>query len=648
MKQRCEKMLRVLKLLPLAIVFSSTDGAWAETLQSERLDSVNWTDARGWVQHLNALRQSPNDWQSALNGSDDASMPNSFSHCLSKASEDEKITARCTVLALEAAQNYSQKNAPADEQLIHKVDIFSALLKKSQNSASWPAWLRLASVQALAGNLIAAKDAIGHARMAAERSGTTEKWVSERLDVFEHILVELMNSKAGLHSHLTDSARVKPEDTQAKFILARARKVVQAGKAISSKEKADRTSLDELLSELTRSRWVLSHDRSEIASLREQVLKSQLNLQSFGRIDSIVNQHNFKTPEWQAIVALLSGVSAKVEFVARNDGLFLPFELWLTAQANPQQGLFLDEDRFLSSKNHILDEYIRRLGRLISELPSKTSIAEEQEQYRALAVRTEGMNSSVGVVLNGVPASEKQQRVLLIKEELRTSDARLRELHSRLAAIDFLTTTDANNSVLVRDFARELDVLKSERRALVADYLSTSGNLMPITVAQFESFRERLNQVRKTLADFKELLRGADKLNIEGSQSGIFFAESEKFLSLLLADSERHLAQKSSSVRKVSAGFRQIVADIAQLRTELNKFVSSGAESLRPKLLKILGEVDLELFKRQREHELQEEVVRSKIRGLVSDDLKNAKWRRDRLNDTRRIRSENLEWRAGQ
>jgi hypothetical protein len=646
-KNCCEKIFRRLKFLPLTIVFCGTANAWAATQQIERLESASWTDARGWVQHLNALRQSPKDWRSALSGSDDASMPASFSQCLSKESEDERIAARCAGLALAVAQNAFQRNVRVDEELIHKVDIFAALLKKSNNSVPWSAWLRLASVQALAGNLVAAKEFIAHARLAAGRSGNAEKWMSDRLDVFERILSSLISSKNSIHPRLADSDGFVPADTQANFILARARKALQEGKAISLQEPSDRTALDQLISDLTRSRWILSHDRSEVANLKEQVLNSQLNLQSVGRIDSIVNQHNFKTPEWQAIIALLSGISAKVEVISRNDGLFLPFELWLTAAANPQHGLSIDEDKFLLAKNHILDEYIRRLGPLMAEFQERASDSEDQQQYQALAARMEGMNSAVGIILNSVPATEKQQRILLIMEELRTSDAKLRELHSRLAALDLLISPASSEVNSALDFSRELEALRSERRALVADFLSTTGNLMPMTLAQFESFKDRLMQVKKTLADFKILLKGADNLDIERSQAGIFLAESEKFLSLLLADSERHLVGKTASVRKVSAGFRQIVSDIALLRTELNKFVSSSAESLKPKLLKILADVDLELFKRQRELELQEEVVRSKIRGLLSDELKNAKWRRDRINDTRRIRSENLEWRAG-
>lgn len=614
--------------------------------KNKSLDENFWADGRSWIQHLSALELAPKEWTSLISEVENKQAPSSFEGCLKIDFQNISLAETCSSLALKECRNDYERTKRIDSSRLERVTIFSALIEKNPKRVSWSTWLRLASIQVLAGDFNNALRLTDFARNHLDNADENFEWIGHRLNVYADGLKYLQSNKPKSSASLPAITTAKVSDQHTQFLSNKLRTLSLDYSDLDADVRELKTS-EEKLVELARKRWMLKFDRIEIDSLRSQILKLQFDLETLRRIDSLAVQHNFTSPEWKAIVSVVSGISAQIEFISRNEGLTLPLEVWVSRTDDRADIFSIDDDKKLWSSQLLMNEYINSLAQLVNQISLRVTLPEEVAQVKLLGDRLAGMVAPIGTLLNTVPVRKNREQALQIRRQLKLADARIRSLLSQQAAFDFLQKVDESSVYSSRNFSEEIRALQSERQEILKNYFADSLNVLALSTAQTELLVSRTTQLKKTLSDLRVVARGIDNRTLEGTQAGYYFSESQRFLDRIEGESLRSLKEKKSQAKSLSDAARKIERDVANLKSDLTQFLVVSASQLRPQFLKILSAMEQQLHKRERALEFQEQVAQGEIRDRIATERRVKEWSRDRLNDSRRIRSENIEWRTG-
>ena len=602
-------------------------------------NGIEWTNARGVVQHLHSLQSMPTTWSSALENEDLGKKQRTPDECLRLSKPSNAEFEKCTQLVLSAVRDPAAKKVQTKESLKQRFAIYIALAEGRDLSFSWSAWLSAASVFVMLEDFDNAQRMIERSRKSAQQFNDKSTWQLQRIAVFEFGLMGL-KSGAKRADVLPKVSLSENDDPQSRFLLSTLDGLISREASVNKKASI---SSEKSIEDSKRMRWIVRQDRDEIENIRREVLKANLSLELLRRIESICRQHQVESKEWRTALTAVLGVSSKVEFLARNDGLRLALDSWMSRDGQMDHLISFDDDPALSRQGLVLDELINNLQILFSNSAEKLVVEEDRKVISLLSERLRGMQSKMGRGLSRFAVDESIRKSILLKQILNTLDIKIRDLNSRFAAIDMLGSqgTETNG------YQREIRVLNDERRKLLIDFVSSSLNLIPHSTAEQVALKERVQQVKRTLSDLERILAGPTKKALENTQAGQLISESMRLLDRIKAESEELLSRKQATSKKISKAIADVSTESSSLLEGLNQFMGSAGKLLQPQLLKLLASVDTELYKRERSLELAEQIARDEIRSEVLNEKTASEWRRERIIDARRVRSESLEWRSG-
>lgn len=627
------------RMTRICLVFSLLSTGRSANAEEHNFNNLEWSNARGFVQHLHSLQSMPVSWTPALDISEDTRLRGTIDQCLRIANPDYDQFESCSFLFKFVAPGVSDKNNQKAEEIKSRFRVYTALAENSETSYSWSAWLRAASVFVLLGETEQAGRMIEKARISLGKGIDSADWKFARIELFERGLRALKSSKAGKNGP-AKSQFPMAGDPQTTYISSSIDAIVL--KMHPGKQGVEKGS-EQAIAESRRQRWILRQDRDEIEDLRLKVQQSNISLDLLRRIESICQQHQVDSREWQTALGAILSVSQKTELLMRSDGIRLVLDSWLGREDRLEQLLAFDDDPLLARNDSILMELVASVERLISQMAEQLSAEEDKKVLQLVSERFVGMQSKLGRGLHRLGAGESTRRSLLMKRNLATIEGALRTLNARSAAVD-LIRNDASPGL---DYQAEIAALSREKRQLLMDFVSASMNLVPHTTTQHSSLKERIFRVGKALDNVQKVLAGLSKPSFQSTQAGLYFQESARLLERLKFESDEVFSRKLAEARKLAKAFAEVNASSSSIRSDLDQFMKTTGKLIRPQLLKLLGSVDVELYKQERSLELAEQIANEEIRIRTLKEKSAAEWTRDRINDARRIRSENLEWRSG-
>jgi hypothetical protein len=580
----------------------------ADASQSKNSNGIYWINGRGLIQHYQSLQAASAEWKAGADLKGTNPLPENMDACVSVQKHTVDVFDECSKIGLNEVRRTVSNRQSVDPDFLQKLKIFSSVWERPERSAKWETWVRLASAAVLAGDFKYSASMIKKARESLQSGDSSASWKIERTEAFEKALSSLTETTSGSENPIRSQN----------------------------------------LSDIARQRWILAQDRDEITALKSMILNSEFSLEVVRRIDSLVRQHQFYSREWQAIINVISAIAGKVELFERNKGLMLPLEWWIGRQATDNRlSLNFDDDSLLVRQHHIQDELTRTLAGMTSDLIEKIADPLDKKQALLLNERLNSMNSPVSRALNNLPTSEAEQFTGAIRRKIRGQDDALRRLQARLAAQDLTGMPNAEFISALTGFNSEVKSLRLERANLLADYMSMSVNLMPVTSSGFVLLMTRNDQLRKTLQDLRKLISGIQRESLEGTQAGYFFVEADQLLDRIVFESKLHMAQKTNQARRFSAAFRSLSSGVSGLRDDFMKAMIQSGRQIRVPLTKILLAIESDLYRRERALELKEQLLQAENKANIEAERRALDWQRERIEDIRRIRSENLEWRTG-
>lgn len=618
---------------------------WADESRQLELNRFYWSNGRGLLQHYHSIKSGPWMWTANLSEAR-VEVPQAFENCYGVAKATNEVFDQCAILAVGEMARLVANQQKVLPEAIERMNIFSAVFENQNQTYKWQSWLRLSSASILAGEYKFADQLLKNAKKSADLEKSQGTWVSHRLAIFEQGLKFLLNEKRLEKESEKIRELTSNADSGSLFLAKEVGRLSQGKTNPNLHSKSDRNP-DTWLNELARQRWILRQDRDELVTLRSLLSESGLGIEFLRRMNSLLSQHQFQSREWQAIVSVLAGIASKVEYLERNQGLSLALEEWL-GNSEPQQSfLSYDDDSFLVRQHHIQKELTRIIAGVVEQMSAELSLSVEKKQADLILERLRGMSSTAGEALSRLPVSEVQQQTDLLKSKIRQLDESLRRLHAMVAAIDFVRLPEQDSLSAIGGYLSEIGTLRADRLKLFSEYVSQTVSLIPHTMTSIALLNQKTDYLRRTLNDVRTLVAGQERRSLEGTQAGFFFLEANQLLDRISIESRQHVALKASEAGRIASGFKTVDAGVAALRGDLGKMMAESSSQLRLPLTKILSALELELHKRERSLELEEQLAHAENKRRISADKAKLEWQRDRIGDSRRIRSENLEWRSG-
>ncbi|NBW80691.1 hypothetical protein EBR21_02960, partial [bacterium] len=493
-------------------------------------DGTEWTDARGFVQHLHALQSMPISWSSALQGESYGRSLSSASGCLRLSKPTTGEFEACSQVVLSALGNRVTSAAHTINSIRERFAVYISIVEQANSVSSWTAWLRAASVFVLLSDFERAERMLAKSKEYAQKDNEKNSWKLDRIAVFEHGLKSL-KSEISSTAELPRLAFSNQVDPQSRFLLASMQSLVARH---LSPGQTEEIGSERKIEDSRRMRWIIRQDRDEIENIRGEILQSKLNLELLRRIESICRQHQVESKEWQTVLSSVLGVSSRVEYLSRNDGLRLALDSWLSRDGQMDNLISFDDDPGLSRQGLVLDEFIKKLELILANQAKNMVRDEDKKVVGLLSERLAGMQSKVGRGLSRFAVDESIRRSILLKQNLFNLDVKLRTLTARLAAVDLVGTQIRN----ANGYEREIRRLSEERRSLLMEFVSSSLNLIPHSTAQYSSLKDKFQQLKKTLSDFERVSAGPSKRGFERTQAGLFVSESFRLIDRIGAESE--------------------------------------------------------------------------------------------------------------
>ncbi|NBX16074.1 MAG: hypothetical protein EBR09_01780 [Proteobacteria bacterium] len=637
---------RISLIAALGAILTAPCRGLADEDGSKITDSFYWVNGRSLIQHYQAMQSSPAEWKVELQPALRLALPKNIEECVASQMFTAEVFDECTRTALTEITADVRNRNTTDAVLLEKLKVFSSVWARFSRISKWESWVRLAAAGVLSGDYRFAAKMIRTARNVLPEDGSAENWKTERLDMFAAALASLDEGlKEGDDKPLKKNVS-KEHDPSTQALAREIRRLVSESDAVGG-DASEKDTAAKKISDLVRQRWILAQDRDEINALKSMILNNDFSLEAVRRIDNLVRQNQFYSREWQAILKIVSEISGKVELFERSRGLLLPLEWWLGKTGQDNASLSFDDDRLLIRILHIQDEFAKAIGSIAEEYARSIVEPAEVTQATLLQKRMENIISPVSRALRSLPSSEVGQYTQVIRRKALEQDASVRRLQAKLAAVDLTATPDGDLITTLTGFHSELKSLRVQRVNILADYASMSVNLMPATLAGYALLSERTDILRRTLGDLRKLVSGLNRHSLEGTQAGYFFADAEQLLIRISAEAGNHLAAKKAEARQVAGSFRKLAAGISGIREDFNKVMLQTGPQVRVPVSKLLAAIEADIFRQERAVELQEQIHRSEIKSKIAKDRKALDWQRERIEDIRRIKSENLEWRTG-
>ncbi len=630
-------------LIMAAVVPCNSKGADAGHKNQDR---IYWTNGRALIQHYQSLQSVPTEWKAELQQKLHLAAPESIEDCVATQNYTGEVFDECTKIGLNEIRNQILSRRSINSPLFEKLKIFSSIWERFSRISNWESWVRLAAAGTLSGDYEYASRMIRVARDVLPAEDSDANWKRERIDIFEAALGSLIESPDAKTTSLARTGKPLSNDPASRALTAEVHRLTVGSKDITNVAGGKGTN-EQNLSNLVRKKWILAQDREEINTLKSMILNNEFSLEAIRRIDSLVRQNHFYNREWQAILKIISAVSAKVELFERNRGLMLPLEWWMSRKEKNSALLSFDDDRMLVRQIHLQDEFAKSIANIADKFAQGLEDPQDRQQVLLLRDRMTNIVSSVSRALNGLPTSEITQYAEVIRRRSTDQETAIRKVQAKIASLEMTGTPDADLMSLLTGFRSELQSLRVERSDILAEYASTSVNLMPSTLARHAVLNSRNDQIRRTLIDLKKIVSGVGGVVLDGTQAGYFFAEADQLLKRISSESSNHLEQKKKEAREIASSFKYLARGVSDLRDDFARVMAQTGPQIRVPVTKVLMAMEADIFRQERAIELQEQLLQTDNKDILEKQQRALEWQRERIEDLRRIKSENLEWRLG-
>jgi hypothetical protein len=622
-------------LIALVQFFISTHSL-AQKFESEHV----WMEGRGRIQYLLSLQNSRININSDESIEKNSLKSKKITDCVLAAGLDDNVIDACGQAALEAA--VGKIDGIRRGQLV----LLSEKFLKDSSKGNWQSWLKLSSALALANEAKAAKRLLENAEKRATSMVTHQPWILRRLQLYRTGLEILSSKDDAFRRKLIDDLTSSHDDEVAvREIKRRLSDAVQTelGAAAQRSEKPE-----DRLNRLRYKRWQIEQDRDEVQAISEILEENDLEVEVISRIDLLARQYSPDNSEWRGILNIVAQVTTGVELLARNRALQLPMENWIINARRAGTSLESDEDRTIAKSNLIVLEYATLLGRILSKTRGDVENSQTSENWRELEKRLVDIVSPLAQTINSSFFERDVQAVQKLQLQLAAVDNRLRRSNALLASYFFKTEFDAAAFQNIRNIRAELIELEMLRREALVEFFTVNTILEPRTrLAQRALFRT-IAQLKKTLFEIRNLYpkSAVDQSSIPHQQK--FIIESEELISKIESQTSEVMSKRKVLSQKLVSTFQPIEKEVALISGLARKFIQDAGNDLKPRFKNILGSISADLVRQNREIDLETAIAKTEIKDSIKSRKESLQWTRDRIEDLRRIRSENLYWRIAQ
>jgi hypothetical protein len=622
-------------LIALVQFFISTHSL-AQKFESEHV----WMEGRGRIQYLLALQNSRININSDESIEKNSLKSKKITDCVLAAGLDDNVIDACGQAALEAA--VGKIDGIRRGQLV----LLSEKFLKDSSKGNWQSWLKLSSALALANEAKAAKRLLENAEKRATSMVTHQPWILRRLQLYRTGLEILSSKDDAFRRKLIDDLTSSHDDEVAvREIKRRLSDAVQTelGAAAERSEKPE-----DRLNRLRYKHWQIEQDRDEVQAISEILEENDLEVDVISRIDLLARQYSPDNSEWRGILNIIAQVTTGVELLARNRALQLPMENWIINARRAGTSLESDEDRTIAKSNLIVLEYATLLGRILSKTRGDVENSQTSENWRELEKRLVDIVSPLAQTINSSFFERDVQAVQKLQLQLAAVDNRLRRSNALLASYFFKTEFDAAASQNIRNIRAELIELEMLRREALVEFFTVNTILEPRTrLAQRALFRT-IAQLKKTLFEIRNLYPKSAVYQSSIPHQQKFIIESEELISKIESQTSEVMSKRKVVSQKLVSTFQPIEKEVALISGLARKFIQDAGNDLKPRFKNILGSISADLVRQNREIDLETAIAKTEIQDSIKSRKESLQWTRDRIEDLRRIRSENLYWRIAQ
>lgn len=623
-------------LIALGQVFFSTHSL-GQNFESEHV----WMEGRGRIAHLLALQNSKININSDESTIKIASNSKTITDCVLAVDVDDHVIDACGQAALEAA--VGKIDSIRRGQLI----LLSEKFLKDATKGNWQSWLKLSSALTLANEVKTSKKLLENTEKRAAILVTHQPWILRRLQLYRAGR-EIFTSKDAAFrkkviSDLNSSHDNEVAVREIKRRLSDAMQTELGAVAAESSEKPE-----DSLNLLRYKRWQIEQDGDEVQAISEVLEQNDLEVDVISRIDLLARQYSPENSEWRGIINVIAQVTTGVELLDRNRALQLSMENWITDARNVKSFPESDEDRTIAKSNLVVLEYAKLLGRILSKTRGSVEHLQTSENLRELEKRLVDIVSPLSQSINSSLFERDVQAVQNLQLQLAAVDKRLRRSNALLASYFFKTEFDAAASQNIRNIRAELIELEGLRREALVEFFTVNTILEPRTRLAQRALLRTIAQLKKTLSELRVLYSKeiVEKSSVLHQQK--FLSESEALISKIESQTSEIMSKRKVVSQKLVATFKPIEKEVALISEQARKFMKDTGNELKPRLKNILRSINADLVRQNREIDLETAIAKSKIKDRITLHKESLQWTRDRIEDLRRIRSENLDWRIAQ
>lgn len=600
-----------------------------------------WMEGRGRIAHLLALQNSKLSINTEERSNKIDSRFKTVSDCILAVGVDDNVTDECGQVAIEAT--VGKIDAKTRGQLI----MLSEKFLKEVANGNWQSWLKLSSALALANEPDCAKRLLEKAGKRASSLVTQKPWIARRLQLYR-VGLEILSSKDDSFRKkvVNDLPSPQDDDLASREIKRRLLDVVQIKLGSFAAEGSEKP--EDRLNRLRYQRWQIEQDRDEVQAISEILAEKDLEVELIARIDLLARQYKPLNLEWRGIMHLIAQITTRVELLDRNRALQLPMENWIINASNAQASLESDEDRAVVRAKLIVLEYATLLGRILSRTKGDVESSQTSENWKELETRLASISSPLSLSLNSSLFERDLQVVQNLQLQLAAVDKRLRRSNALLAGYYFKTEFDSVASQNIRNIRAELVELVNLRREALVEFFTVNTILEPRTRLTYRALLRTMAQLKKTLSEIQTLVPKPVVEQSSHLHQQKFLAESESLISKIESQTTQAMLKRKVVSKRLVETFHPIEKEVVLISEQARMFVQDSGNELKPRLKNILGSISADLVRRNREVDLATAIAKSEIKDSISERRESLQWTRDRIEDLRRIRSENLDWRIAQ
>lgn len=387
-------------------------------------------------------------------------------------------------------------------------------------------------------------------------------------------------------------------------------------------------------------KWRVEQELDEVQALLSRSSSRQVDFDVVARANLLSEQFGVTSPEWLAIVNMAARVKNKSELVSRSSGPTAFLDAWATTHLADKFTKTINSDDAAVRASLVSRHLIPLFVKITKKLQSSDLRLSTDERVQAILQRLRAMQSRMHSVVDSLALDSELAAIQETMSTFMKSRSAMLRIKARIASLEERMPPDAERIQLLKELNiehRELAEIQKNILQLIALRIHAYD---PVVMASLRQTARRLNQLRSTLADLESI--GTD---VERGGVRPIFGELREFLSEI-----------DSSIRTVehrrlseSVGFAKISEPLQeksdQLLADTEKFFLDSGPEINKSVRLILREVERRLYAERERFNFYIAQRKSLIQQDIENAAKQVEAKIKKINNLKRIRQENLEWR---